>query len=316
MKLKQSDLWMGLAILAAFFVLAWLPVVPGADGWLSIVVPITMYTVLATSWAIFSGPTHYVSLATAAFFGVGSYTLALGLESLPYPVLLIIAAILGAVMAALVGWATLRLSGVYFVIFTLGLAELIRQVFTWYQNNMGGTRGSYVFTDLTDAHIYWQLLALALLVYLVGWLINRSRLGFAIRVIGGDESVAKHSGINVAWSKIVLFMVSGSVAAVVGAILAPRFVYIEPSMAFNPQLSFMVVIMALLGGTQRLWGPLMGAIPFAFVWEIIAANFPAQTTLLMGVAFLLVVFYIPNGISGVMIRWYQKARSRPGVTHE
>ncbi|MDX1269459.1 MAG: hypothetical protein R3311_18960, partial [Oceanisphaera sp.] len=69
MKLTQTDVWRGVAILAVFFVLAWLPAVPGADGWLSIVVPITMYTVLATSWAIFSGPTHYVSLATAAFFG-------------------------------------------------------------------------------------------------------------------------------------------------------------------------------------------------------------------------------------------------------
>ena len=294
--------WLKILVVAGvFFVLAWVPALPDAGGWLSLIVPITMYTALATSWALFSGPTHYISLATAAFFGIGSYTLALGIETVPYPVLLVIAALLGAVMAALVGWATLRLSGVYFVIFTLGLAELVRQVVTWYQNNFGGSRGKYVLTDITEAHIYWQLLALTALVFLIGWLINRSRLGFAMRIIGGDELVARHAGIHVAGSKILLFMVSGSVAAVVGAMLAPRFVYIEPAMAFNPQLSFMVAIMALLGGIHRLWGPVLGTIPFALVWEFIAANFPEQTTLLMGVAFLVVVYYIPNGISGVLL---------------
>lgn len=310
---KTSLRW--LLLLAVYFVLAWVPALPSAGGWLSLIVPMTMYIALATSWALFSGPTHYISLATAAFYGVGTYILAMGIDSLPYPLLLLIAAIAGAVLAALVGWATLRLSGVYFVIFTLGLAEFIRQVVTWLQNNFGGTRGKYVFTELTDAHIYWQLLALTLVVFFVGWLIQRSRLGFAIRIIGGDETVARHSGINVAGAKIALFMVSGSVAAVVGAMLAPRFVYIEPAMAFNPQLSFMVAIMALLGGLHRLWGPLMGAIPFAIVWEFIAANFPEQTTLLMGLAFLLVVFYIPNGIAGVVESWAGKLRARAEVDH-
>ena len=99
-----------------------LPFVAG-PYWLTIGVTIAMYAVLATSWALFSGPTHYISLATAAFFGLGTYTTGIGIEHLPYWALPFIAAVLGAVLAALVGLATLRLSGVYFVIFTLGLAE-------------------------------------------------------------------------------------------------------------------------------------------------------------------------------------------------
>ncbi len=299
----------------AFFVLAFVPQLPNSSAVLSLVIPIVMYTVLATSWAIFSGPTRYISLATAAFYGVGAYMVAPMLEVVPYWMILPAAALAGAILAALVGAATLRLSGVYFVIFTLGLAEMIRQLVTWYQNNFAGSRGNYVFTDINDAQIYWQLLGLALLVYLVAWLINRSRLGFAIRIIGNDELVARHSGINTAWSKIALFMVSGAFAAVVGVIMAPRFVYIEPAMAFNPEVSFLVVIMALLGGVHRLWGPLAGAIPFALVWELIASNFPAQTVLLMGVAFLLVVFYIPQGVSGVMEHWYGRATAKREVPH-
>lgn len=291
-----------LALLAA----ACLPLFAGSYR-LGIGVTIAMYAVLATSWALFSGPTHYISLATAAFFGVGAYVTGIGIQHLPYWVLLPIAGVLGAVMAALVGLATLRLSGVYFVIFTLGLAEFIRQIITWGQN-VSGTKGIYVLTSITEAHIYWQLLGLAALVFGAGWLIGRSRLGFALRIIGDDETVARHSGINTARAKILLFMVPGAVAAITGAILAPRYVYIEPALAFTPMLSFQVVIMALLGGTGRLWGPLVGVIPFTFLWEAISVSFPNQTTLLLGVAFLLIVYFLPRGFVGLI----EDARRRIG----
>ncbi|MDF0597362.1 branched-chain amino acid ABC transporter permease [Psychromarinibacter halotolerans] len=272
---------------------------------LSIGVTIAMYTVLATSWALFSGPTHYISLATAAFFGIGTYTTGMGIEHLPYWLLLPIAGLIGAVLAALVGIATLRLSGVYFVIFTLGLAELVRQIITWVQN-VSGQKGLYVLTSITEEHIYWQLVGLAALVFLTGWAIWRSRLGFAVRVLGDDEEVARHAGINTARVKVLLFMVPGAVAAITGAILAPRYVYIEPSIAFTPMLSFQVVIMALLGGTGRLWGPIVGVIPFTFLWEAIAGTFPNQTTLLLGLSFLVIVYLLPKGFVGLM----QSARNR------
>ena len=281
-----------------FAAAACLPLVGGAYM-LTLGVTVAMYAVLATSWALFSGPTHYISLATAAFFGLGTYTTGLGIEHMDYWLILPLSGVLGAVLAALVGLATLRLSGVYFVIFTLGLAELIRQLVTWFQN-VSGQKGLYVLTDLTEVHIYWQLLVLAALVYLVGWLIGRSRLGFALRIIGDDEEVARHSGINTARAKILLFMVSGAAASITGAILAPRYIYIEPALAFTPMLSFQIVIMALLGGTGRLWGPLVGVIPFTFLWEAISASFPNQTTLLLGASFLVIVYLLPKGFVGLI----------------
>jgi branched-chain amino acid transport system permease protein len=288
-----------LAVAAVLLIAAaCLPFVGGAYL-LTVGVTIAMYTVLATSWALFSGPTHYISLATAAFFGLGTYTTGIGIEYLDYWLLLPIAGVLGAAVAALVGLATLRLAGVYFVIFTLGLAELVRQIVTWSQN-VTGQKGLYVLTDLTEVHIYWQLVGLAALVYLGGWLIGRSRLGFALRIIGDDEEVARHSGINTARAKVLLFMLSGAAASVTGAILAPRYVYIEPLIAFTPMLSFQVVIMALLGGTGRLWGPIVGVIPFTFLWEAISASFPNQTTLLLGVSFLVIVFLLPKGFVGLL----------------
>jgi branched-chain amino acid transport system permease protein len=292
----------------AFAVLALLPF---ADSgvWLSLGVELAMYTVLATSWTLFSGPTHYISLATAALFGLGMYVVGGWVEVMPFPVLVLIAAGLGAVLAAVIGLATLRISGVYFVIFTLGLAELIRQIVTWVQTTMGTSSGLYVLVDVTERAIYWQLLALAALVYLIGWLIGRSRLGFALRIIGNDEVVAAHSGIDTARAKVVLFIISGTIAAIVGAMMAPRFQYVEPLAAFNPMISFLVVIMALLGGVHKLWGPLVGVIPFYLLWDLTAQHFPNQSALALGVAFLLIVYLIPNGVVGLIEKAMAKRRS-------
>jgi branched-chain amino acid transport system permease protein len=241
---------------------------------------------------------------------MGTMIVALGIDTISYPVLLLAATVAGAVIAALIGLATLRLSGVYFVIFTLGLAEMVRQTVSWLQNNLGGSRGLYVLTDLTDEHIYWELLALTLVVYLVGWWVGRSRLGFALRIIGNDETVAAHCGINTSRAKILLFMVSGMVASLTGALLAPRWTYIEPNLAFSPLLSFEVVIMALLGGATRLWGPLVGVIPFTLLLEMIEANYPSQTILVMGIAFLLIVYLIPQGVVGRLETLFNKLQIR------
>jgi len=276
--------------------------------WLSIALTAMMYIALSTSWALFSGPTHYISLASGAFFGVGGYLVATGMSdyNLSFWLMMAIAALVATVLAALIGMATLRLSGVYFVIFTLGLAEMIRNLVSWVQNNFLGSRGLYVLTDFTETHIYWMLLTVSVVVFALGWLISRSRLGFAMRIIGNDETVARHVGINTAKAKVLLFMTTGFFAAIVGAIIAPRYSYIEPNLVFSPELSFLVVIMALLGGMHRLWGPLLGVIPFTLIWEAISIWFPNFTTLFLGLTFLIIVYFLPNGVVGLL----EKLRDR------
>lgn len=318
--MTAADLRAFLITAALLGIAALLPLIDRGP-WLALGVTIAMYTVLATGWALFSGPTHLISLATAAFFGVGmfvtglgldaAFTAALGIAPLPYWVLPPAAAVLGALLAALVGLTTLRLSGVYFVIFTLGLAELVKQLVV-YAQTQAGQKGLYVFTSFGEREIYWQLLALAALVWFAGWAIGRSRLGFALRIIGNDETVARHSGINTAAAKILLFMVSGAVAAAVGAILAPRYIYIEAATSFAPILSFMVVIMALLGGTGRLWGPVAGVIPFTLLYDYVQRIAPNQTNLLLGLAFLLIVYLLPGGFVGLWERARRRWRAGEG----
>ena len=306
---EKRQLVVGVLLL---IVAACLPLVDNGY-WLSIGVSIAMYTVLATSWALFSGPTNYIALSTAAFFGIGMYVVAAGLPYAPFPVLVLVAAIVGSAFAAVIGLATLRIAGVYFVIFTLGLAELVRQLVAWAQHVMGSSSGLYVLIDMGDPLLYWLLLGLTAVVFAIGWWIGRSRLGFALRIIGNDEVVAVHSGINTARAKVLLFVISCFFASVTGALVSPRWSYVEPTIAFNPFLSFQVVIMALLGGVHRLWGPLVGVIPFTLLWELISREFPAQTTLLLGVAFLLIVYLIPHGVVGVIEDVTRRRHALPGV---
>jgi branched-chain amino acid transport system permease protein len=282
-------------------VVALLAVVPLiASGYhLALGISLLYFTVLATAWALFSGPTHYISLATVAFFGIGAYTVAVLGEIMPWPAVLAVAGLIGIAVALVVGLSTLRLSGIYFVIFTFGLSELIRQVVTWYEINVHRSVGRYIFLSITQEQIYWQLLGLAASVFLAGFLIGRSRLGLALRVIGNDETVARHVGIDTTRAKLAMFAVSALFMTLTGAVMAPRWTYIDPAIAFSPMLSFEVVIMALLGGAGALFGPLLGAVPLVLLFEVLTANFPNYFSILLGAVFVLIVYALPRGVIGL-----------------
>lgn len=299
--------------LTVLIVLACLPFYAGEYA-VTLMIGMTGYVVLATAWALFSGPTRYISLATVAFFGIGAYTVSVLSETLPYLGVLVAAALIGLVVALVVGLATLRLAGVYFVIFSFGLAELVRQLVTWYEVNITGTLGRYIFLPVTPEGIYWQLLALAAATLLLSWAIGRSRLGLALKVIGDDEVVASHCGINIAGVKLALFSVSAVIITLVGAIQAPRWTYIEPSMVFNPTTSFLTLIMALLGGVDRLWGPLLGAIPLFLLFEWLSANFPNHYPIILGLIFIAIVFVLPKGVLAAAQQIFSRGGGSPGAS--
>ena len=296
---------------AALLGLALLPRWLTDEYYLSLMISILMYCVLATAWALFSGPTRYISLATVAFFGMGAYVTAVFGESLPWAAVLGIAAGVGLVMALIVGLSTLRLSGVYFVIFSFGLAELVKQLVTWWEVNITKDLGRYVFVEITQLDIYWQLLAMLALVLALRALINRSRLGLALRVIGEDETVATHVGINTTTAKLLLFALSAVFITVTGAIMAPRWTYIDPSIAFAPAVSFQTLIMALLGGAGALFGPILGAVPLVLLFEYLGANFPNHFSILLGLVFIVIVYFIPQGLSGVLAKLFHKKGGQP-----
>jgi len=294
----------------ALVVLAGLATVPLFVGPypLGLMIGILGYAILATAWALFSGPTRYVSLATVAFFGIGAYTVGVLSDVMAYPLVLLTAAVIGLVVAVIVGLATLRLAGVYFVVFTFGLTELVRQLVTYYEVNVTRTLGRYVFLPFGPEHIYWQLLALGAATLVIAWWVRRAKIGLALRVIGDDPVVASHLGIGITKTKLTLFAVSAVIMTLAGAIQAPRWTYIEPSIVFNPTTSFLVVIMALLGGPTRLFGPLLGAIPLFLLFEWLSANFPNHYSIILGLLFIAIVFVLPNGVLAAGEKLFSRMR--------
>jgi branched-chain amino acid transport system permease protein len=292
-----------LAVAVGVAMMAALPLVLRDDYLLSLGINLLQFATLATAWAMFSGPTRYVSLATTAFYGIGAYAVAVLGELLPWPLVLVAALGVGSLIALLVGLATLRLSGVYFVVFTFGLAELVKQLVGWYEVNVTKTSGRYVFLDIPQVAIYWQLLALLALALAAGWLIRRSRLGLALRVIGEDETAGRHLGIPTTRVKVLLFVLSAGFMTLVGAVIAPRWTYIDPAIVFNANVSFQVLIMALLGGPAHWLGPLAGVIPLMALFEFLSVNFPNHFPVLLGATFLVIVFLVPGGVVALRWRW-------------
>jgi branched-chain amino acid transport system permease protein len=291
-----------IAAVALAILVALLAAVPWfvSDYGLGFMVNLMCYLVLTIAWTLFSGTTRYVSLATAAFFGLGAYTVAMLVKEMPIYATFGVALVLGTVMALLVGLVTLRISGMFFVVFGFGLSELMREVLIWWEINQTKTLGRYVFVPFDTTLIYWHLLGLAVLVFLVGWLLRRTRLGIALLVIGDDETMARQAGINVPLAKVAIFVVSSVFMTVVGAVMAPRFGYLTPNFAFNPLISFQVVIMALLGGMQRLWGPVLGVVPLMLLSELLQVRFPFWYSVFLGLVFMIIVYFLPRGITGLV----------------
>jgi branched-chain amino acid transport system permease protein len=294
--MRSSATIAGLAVLAAL--LASLPWIVSDYG-LGFMINLLCYVVLTVAWALFSGTTRYVSLATSAFFGIGAYAVAMLVKVMSIYAIFAMAAVVGTVVAFIVGLVTLRISGIFFVIFGFGLSEMIRQLMVWWEINKTHTMGRYVFVAFGNLLIYEHLLALTVLVLLVDWLVRRSRLGLALQVIGDDETVAHQVGINVPLIKVTMFVVSCVFMTLTGAVMAPRFGYINPNIAFNPLISFQVVIMALLGGMQRPWGPLLGVVPLILLSEVLQVRFAFWYSVLLGLVFMVIVYMLPRGISGL-----------------
>ena len=270
---------------------------------------ILMYVVLTLSWVIFSGPTGYISLATAAFFGVGVYTSAVLSSSLPLPLVILIGGFSSFSLAFVVGSLTLRLRGMYFTMFTFALVQLISNFAHWYEVNITGTVGRLVLA-LDSVIIYYSILVVFCLVLLISYLIKHSKYGLALQSIGESEEAAAHSGINVTLVKVTTFAISAFFMGAVGAVMTMRWTYVDPPTAFDIRLSFMPLLMAIFGGMGNLFSPVIGSSIFAYLEEILTTKFPYYYMLLFGGAMLLVIAFMPHGLDGVIERWRKKTGTK------
>jgi branched-chain amino acid transport system permease protein len=275
---------------------------------------IMVYIVLAVSWNIFSGPTGYVSLATAAFFGVGVYVSALLGNSLPLPLLMLVGGAVSFVLAAVIGAITLRLRGVYFTIFTFGLIELLKNLILWYEVKFNGRRGRTVISIETTTVFLW-LFIMVVIVLVAAYLIKRSRFGMALTGIGECEDAAAHVGINTTFVKVMAFAGSSFAMGAVGAAKATTMIYIDPPIAFNMLMSFMPVLMVIFGGTNTWFGPIIGAVVFTVLQEKLITMYPQWYMIAFGGIMILAILFLPNGLMGLAHKFRGKKKEARHDTH-
>ncbi|MBA7501199.1 hypothetical protein ES704_03961 [subsurface metagenome] len=291
----------GLIILILLVLLATLPLYAPAYT-VILIASILMYIVLTVSWVIFSGPTGYISLASAAFFGVGIYIAAILGGELPLLIVVGIGGLASFCLALLVGALTLRLRGIYFAIFTFGLVMLLRYLVLWWEIKYTLTRGRFVIV-VDNNTIYYVMLGIFVALLITAYFIRRSKFGLALQSIGENEEAAAHTGINVTMVKVITFAISAFFMGTAGAIMATRWTYIDPYIAFNPLFSFMPVLMAIFGGMGQLYGPVIGAAIFSYLEEILLTEFPYYYMLIFGVIMVVAILYMPNGLVGLIQRW-------------
>ncbi len=214
-----------------------------------------------------------MSFCQQAFFGIGAYAAGIGtaMWSLPLAIAVLLAMLLGAAAALLVGLPTLRLRGLYFAMATLAAAEMIRVLFEvfHYQRTIGGelvgpdgTQGfrgiRYIFENgvqpATYLAIIYALLALLVIAFL---LIERSQLGVKLRMVGEDAQLAAVFGIDVDRVKLSVAATAGAIAALGGALYAHHNTYVEPR-NFDIMLGVHSLAYALIGGLGTVFGPLIG----------------------------------------------------------
>jgi branched-chain amino acid transport system permease protein len=305
-------------LLVLFLLLAAVPlfVAPFTANTLS---RILIFALFAVSLDLLVGITGLPSLGHAAYFGIGAYTA--GLVSIhwtsaaPIPVLLAAAA--GAVAAALTGWLAVRSGGVYFLMLTLAIGELVHQLAQRLTSVTGGSNGLFGIPSvriggepLTLAGlVYWYVLVVALLGFVGLWLVAYSPFGAALRGIRDNEPRMRSLGYSPFRYKFVAFTVAGGFAGLAGGLFAGLVRIVNPTdTGFTT--SALILLAVILGGAGTLWGPVLGAAVVVLVRDTFGPQLDGHGPLLLGVVFVVAVYALPRGFAGLGTR----RRRAPGGT--
>jgi len=252
-----------------------------------------------------------LSLANAAFMGIGAYVSAtLTLKAAwPFWAVLLAAVVAPMLVATLVGLPTLRLRGVFLAIATIGLGEVLRVVVI--NKATGGAEGISGIPVKTQN---WHLVAALLVAIYLTWRLRGSRMGYAFEAIREDETVARTMGINTTYYKLIAFVLSAALAGLAGALKAHLFRAITPG-DYGFVLAVDILTYAVVGGSTSFLGPILGATLLTELPELLRSslvrgvvNLQAgwQTLLLNGVILLLVILFLPNGLISLFARNWRR----------
>ncbi|MGB8397256.1 branched-chain amino acid ABC transporter permease [Bradyrhizobium sp.] len=277
---------------------------------------VLLYAIAASAWNVIGGYAGQVSVGHVVFFGCGAYASMAVYSHFALPPLVgIPVGIVASVgIAAVIGVPTLRLSGHYFSMATIAVAELVRLVVTNTEYlgaavGLSGPTAPRTVFDLSfiSALPYYYLFLTMLIITLgITWWMANSRMGFYLRAIKDSERAARSLGAPASRTKLYAYMLSAGLTSVAGALYAMMFGFVDPESGLGILISVKMLIMAALGGAGLLFGPLVGAAILVPLEEVsnnlLGGKGAGLTFVVYGAIIVLIARFQPGGILALIKR--------------
>lgn len=305
-----------LSLLLALLLVILTPVLLGQSILFTIVLSAGIYTVAALAITLLMGYTGQASLGQGAFMAIGAYSTAIMTTrygASPGEAMLV-GIILCLISGLAVGYPLLKLKGFYFSAATLAFGILVQNVLTgWYDFTKGESGipgipmlslGGVPFGRTAFFYLVWGI---ALVVLLLANNLARSQVGRVLLAIRSDETAAETIGIDVGRWKMLIFLLSSVFTGISGSLLAHYLLFVSPSQ-FGVLLSVELIIISMLGGVTNLFGAIWGAIIWRILPEVASMSGQWQV-LLTGLIVILLVIFLPHGISEIHFRSKTKSVS-------
>lgn len=259
-----------------------------------------LYLAAAEVWGFMAKHAGMVSLGQQIFIGIGGYMTAVlcMYEGLPLWASVIVASLIGSGLAAALSFPLLRLRGIYFSIGSFLAAEVIKLIFNSWEY-VGAGKG-LIFVGaygIPTTVIYYPAMVIGLASMFLIYYLYHSKLGFGLRSIGADEDAAASLGVDTFRCKALLFVFSGFITSLVGAINAIHHTYLHPTSAFNILWTVSFLFVAVLGGLGTIIGPVIGSAIFTALTYLFSM-YIGLSLLLEGLVVLAILLVVPGGIWG------------------
>jgi branched-chain amino acid transport system permease protein len=298
-----------LIVLLVLACLAAIPLLTAGGYLLNILVMVFIYVVLAVSLDLTLGYAGQFSFAHAAFFGIGAYTSAIMQRDLGtgiwvnLPVAMVVSGAFGVVL----GLPALRLRGHFLAIVTIAFQTIVYLVLSQWTAFTGGQFGlSLRPVDGFESvqRFYYLALAVCVVTVAVVWLLTRSRLGQSWKAVRDDEVLARAIGLNTTALKLGAFVLASAFAGAAGVVQAHYIRGVTPD-DFTILVSALVVAMVVVGGRGTLWGPLLGAVVFTALPEVLSGA-ASYKLIIYSVLMIVMVIAMPQGVVGLTLQWRKK----------
>lgn len=263
-----------------------------------------LWITMASAFNVSSGFSGYLPFGYVAFYGIGAFTTAILVKKVAFPVFLALpfSGAAGLVLALLFA-PTLRLSGIYFGIVSLALAGICRLVITNMPEEItGGSFGLQLGSRAHPVQSFYVMMAVMVVALATILWLSRSRLGKALRATRDDADAAEMMGVNVPRVRLYGWMLAAFFPAVCGGVEAWYTNVVDTETAFNTLITAKTVIYAVAGGLGTVTGPILGAVAMVWLDELIWRQFPLLNLLILGVATVALVLFLPRGIVGSILR--------------